>query len=85
MARPPSAKSACSTCSAIGGSPIRVATAQPPAKAAPKTSAPIRIAALTTVSTFGHRIRRGFVTVAFMRRNVVETSGRIKPELGIER
>ena len=37
----------------------RLATAQPPAKAAPNTSAPIRIAALTTVSTCSQTIWRG--------------------------
>src|SRR5260370_39266520 len=36
----------------------RLATAQPPAKAAPNTSALIKIAALTTVSTFCKMIRR---------------------------
>src|ERR1700736_1695815 len=36
----------------------RLATAQPPAKAAPNTSALIRMAALTTVSTLSQLIRR---------------------------
>src|SRR5262249_36771086 len=35
-----------------------LATAQPPAKAAPNTWAPIRIAALITVTTLGQTIRR---------------------------
>src|ERR1700722_16745742 len=37
----------------------RLAIAQLPAKAAPNTSALIRIAALTTVSTLSQRMRRG--------------------------
>ena len=48
------------------------ATAQPPAKAAPNTSAPIRIAALTTVSTFCHAIRRSPVRI---RRLVIHCIG----------
>ena len=38
--------------------PEQLAIAQPPAKAAPNTSAPIRIAALTTVSTLIQMMRR---------------------------
>ena len=38
--------------------PNRIANAQPPANAAPNTSAPIRIAALMTVMTLGQTIRR---------------------------
>src|SRR3954464_14598257 len=38
-----------------------MASAQPPANAAPNTSAPIRIAALTTVMTLGQTIWRGAV------------------------
>ncbi len=41
-----------------GPKPARLAIAQLPANAAPNTSALIRIAALTTVSTFGQRMRR---------------------------
>ena len=37
----------------VSSSPIRIASAQPPANAAPNTSAPIRIAAETTVMTLG--------------------------------
>src|SRR5215510_8712810 len=36
----------------VGPRPMRVETAQLPAKAAPKTSAPMRMAALTTESTW---------------------------------
>src|SRR5271156_710525 len=42
-----------------GPKPARLAIAQLPANAAPNTSALIRIAALSTVSTFGQRMRRG--------------------------
>src|SRR5580704_12558272 len=42
----------------------RLATAQPPAKAAPNTSALIRMAALTTVSTLSQLIRRPPVLLA---------------------
>src|SRR5580704_9077747 len=42
----------------------RLATAQPPAKAAPNTSALIRMAALTTVSTLSQLIRRPPVVLA---------------------
>src|ERR1700730_3984494 len=67
---------------------MRLATAQPPANAAPNTSAPIRIAALSTVDTFCHAMRRliGRCTVWFMalspvwRRTVPETDDGIKPE-----
>src|SRR5271169_1167487 len=40
-------------------SPIRLASAQPPAKAAPNTSALISTAALSTVMTLCHTMRRG--------------------------
>jgi hypothetical protein len=48
--------------------PNRIASAQPPAKAAPNTSAPIRIAALMTVMTLGHAISRALASsfLAFM-------------------
>ena len=42
----------------VSSRPNRIASAQPPAKAAPKTSAPIRIAAETTVITLGQMIWR---------------------------
>src|SRR5262245_5214487 len=51
-------KTPCRMCTPYSPSSSCVATAQPPAKAAPNTSAPIRIAALSTVSTFCHAIVR---------------------------
>jgi len=40
----------------VSESPNRIASAQPPANAAPNTSAPIRIAAEMTVMTLGQMI-----------------------------
>src|SRR3954470_15288541 len=52
---------ACRMCAPLSPSPNRIASAQPPAKAAPNTSAPIRIAAEMTVITLCQSIwRAGF-------------------------
>src|SRR5690242_9672248 len=48
----------CAMCTPYSPRLNKLATAQPPAKAAPNTSAPIRIAALTTVSTWIQTILR---------------------------
>ena len=45
-------------CASMSFSPNRMASAQPPAKAAPNTYAPIRIAAEITVMTLGQAIWR---------------------------
>src|SRR5919108_5108121 len=45
-------------CALVSSRPNRIASAQPPANAAPNTSAPIRIAAEMTVMTLGQTIRR---------------------------
>ena len=47
---------ACRMCAPVSESPSRIASAQPPANAAPNTSAPIRIAAEMTVMTLGQTI-----------------------------
>src|SRR5205814_6461092 len=57
---------ACRMCTPYSPSPNRLAKAQPAAKAAPNTSAPIRIAALTTVSTWIQITRRFCLKVAFI-------------------
>src|ERR1700737_2483983 len=57
MTKTPTANStACRTCAPVSSRPNRIASAQPPANAAPNTSAPIRIAAERTVMTLGQRI-----------------------------
>src|ERR1700755_1479045 len=59
MMKTPAANStACRMCAPVSSSPNRIASAQPPANAAPNTSAPIRIAALRTVTTLGQTIWR---------------------------
>src|SRR3984893_697257 len=60
ITRTPSANSrAWGICAPVSSRPSRIASAQPPANAAPNTSAPIRIAALMTVTTLGQTIWRG--------------------------
>src|SRR6266704_6746983 len=61
MKTPIANSTACSTCAPVSSRPNRIASAQPPANAAPNTSAPIRIAALMTVTTVGQMIRRALV------------------------
>src|SRR5260370_25885751 len=59
MTKKPIANStACRICARVSSSPSRIASAQPPANAAPNTSAPIRMAALMTVMTGGQTIWR---------------------------
>src|SRR6478735_6999942 len=67
-------------CVPCSPSPNRIASAQPPANAAPNTSAPIRMAALTTVMTLGQTIRREDEEVAFMSSGVLGLEGRNLPE-----
>src|SRR5262249_12746336 len=55
---PSANRSACRMWAPVSSRPNRIASAQPPANAAPNTSALIRIAALTTVMTLGQTIRR---------------------------
>src|SRR5215468_12458006 len=69
---------------AVGPRPMRFETAQLPAKAAPKTSAPMRMAALTTVSTWIQTILRSLLRLLMATGpggggNVLETGGSIKP------
>ena len=64
---PQSTKSPSSRRAPIVPSPNRVAIAQLPANAAPNTSAPMRMAALTTVSTFFQRMRRGRCVVVVFK------------------
>src|SRR5262249_55127594 len=82
----------------VGPRPIRLESAQLPANAAPNTSAPMRIAALITASTWIQTILRSLlrslmahVTLGagqFLAMgpggggNVPETDGPIKPEFG---
>src|SRR5476651_1755807 len=62
MMKTPIAKNtACRMCAPVSSRPNRIASAQPPANAAPNTSAPIRIAALMTVTTLGQMIWRVLV------------------------
>src|SRR5262245_52591163 len=68
----------------VGPRPMRLDTAQLPAKAAPKTSAPMRMGALTTVSTWIQTILRSLLRLLMAtgpggRGNVLETGGSIKP------
>src|SRR5262249_15374524 len=67
----------------VGPRPMRLDTAQLPAKAAPKTSAPMRMAALTTVSTWIQMILRSLLRLLMATGpggggNVPETAGSIK-------
>src|SRR5215470_10567360 len=67
----------------VGPRPMRLETAQLPAKAAPKTSALIRIAALTTVRTWIQTILRSLLRLLMATGpggggNVPETEGSIK-------
>ena len=55
---------ACRMCALVSLRPNRIASAQPPANAAPKTSAPIRIAAEMTVMTLGQTIVRDYARAA---------------------
>src|SRR6266436_1657848 len=61
MKTPIANSTACRMCAPASSSPSRIASAQPPANAAPNTSAPIRIAALMTVMTVGQTIWRRLV------------------------
>src|SRR6185369_11691502 len=65
-ARPHSISATSSTRAMVPPSSNRVATAHEAANAAPNTSAPIRMTALTTVSTLTQMIRRGGRVVASM-------------------
>src|SRR4029077_14755794 len=73
-------------CAPVSSKPSRIAIAQPPANAAPNTSAPVRIAALITVTTLGDAICRARVgevcelmgNILFLGRNLYEKSGPIK-------
>src|SRR5215510_974114 len=71
------------TSAPVGPRPMRLETAQLPAKAAPKTSAPMRMAALTTVSTWIQMILRSLLRLLMATGpggggNVPETAGSIK-------
>src|SRR5215510_5593583 len=71
------------TSAPVGPRPMRLETAQLPAKAAPKTSAPMRMAALTTVSTWIQTILRSLLRLLMATGpggggNVPETAGSIK-------
>src|SRR5882672_4200460 len=61
MTTPIANSTACRICAPVSSRPNRIASAQPPAKAAPNTSAPIRIAALMTVTTLLQTIWRDAV------------------------
>src|SRR5476651_919856 len=61
MKTPIANSTACRMCAPVSSRPNRIASAQPPANAAPNTSAPIRIAALMTVTTLGQTIWRALV------------------------
>src|SRR3954454_19377394 len=67
-------------CVPCSPSPNRIASAQPPANAAPNTSAPIRMAALMTGMTLGQTIRREDEEVAFMSSGVLGWKGGNHPE-----
>src|SRR6478736_6746508 len=67
-------------CVPCSPSPNRIASAQPPAKAAPNTSAPIRMAALTTVMTLGQAMRRDEVEAFIGVGSVVLLRGAISPK-----
>src|SRR5215813_7720395 len=72
-----------STSAQVGPRPMRFERAQLPAKAAPKTSAPMRMAALTTVSTWIQTILRSLLRLLMATGpgdggNVPETAGSIK-------
>src|SRR3954454_19726927 len=69
-------------CVPCSPSPSRIASAQPPANAAPNTSAPIRMAALMTVMTLGQTIRREDEEVAFMSSGVLGFEGPQSPRKG---
>src|SRR5215471_12522330 len=77
----PSANSAaCTMCAPRSPSPSRIASAQPPANAAPNTSAPIRMAALMTVMTLGQTIWREEEAGAFMGLDPWSLRGAISPK-----
>src|SRR4029077_8378172 len=87
MMRTPTANStAWRMCAPVSSKPSRIAIAQPPANAAPNTSAPIRIAALITVTTLGQTIWREVVgevcelmgNILFLGRNLYEKGNPIK-------
>src|SRR6516164_171157 len=86
MKTPIANSTACRMCAPVSSKPSRIASAQPPANAAPNTSAPIRIAALITVTTLGQTIWRELVgevcelmgNILFKGRNLYEKGGPIK-------
>src|SRR6266481_5137397 len=61
MKTPIANSTACRMWAPVSSRPNRIASAQPPANAAPNTSAPIKIAALITVTTLGQTIWRAKV------------------------
>ena len=73
-------------CAEVSSSPNRIASAQPPANAAPNTSAPIRIAAEMTVTTLDQMISllrggkglRGHEKCPVRGRNLSEKASTIK-------
>ena len=86
MKTPIANSTACRMCAPVSSRPNRIASAQPPANAAPNTSAPIRIAALMTVTTLGQTIWRArsgraassWCWVLFAGRNLSEKAAAIK-------
>src|SRR5712672_201724 len=81
MTKTPSANStACRICAPVSSSPSRIASAQPPANAAPNTSAPIRMAALMTVMTVGQTIWRRLVGEGCELMGLYPVWGRNLPE-----
>src|SRR5204862_8039084 len=82
MATPQRRKRPSSTRAPVSPSPNRLASAQLPAKAARNTSAPIRIAALTTVIVFSQLIRRpDSVLLSMKSMDPVRNAGNL-PETG---
>src|ERR1700676_3272205 len=81
MTKTPIANStACRMCAPVSSRPSRIASAQPPANAAPNTSAPIKIAALMTVMTLGQTIWRRAVGEGCELMRLCPVAGRNLPE-----
>src|SRR6266536_4600618 len=86
MRTPIANNTACTMCALVSSRPSRIASAQPPANAAPNTSAPIKIAAEITVTTLGQtisllRVEAGCMLmewVLFRGRNLSEKCRSIK-------
>src|SRR3984893_6013790 len=86
MKTPVANSTACRMCAPVSSRPNRIASAQPPANAAPNTSAPIRMAALITVTTLGQITWRAAVgegcelmgLILLWSRNLSEKASAIK-------